>query len=82
MPIAGPFEVYGRGTFSTMLHPSTSARGELGLRYSVQDTLRVFTGYRWWRYRYEEDSGPFGLSDELDVDIATEGLLVGMEISF
>lgn len=72
-------EVYAHGTATALLPPSSSLRGELGLRWRPAPPLETFLGYRWWRLQREE-AGVFGVDS--DLDLHTDGVVVGFGLVF
>jgi hypothetical protein len=72
--------VYARGTAGLLAPDTATARLETGLRVQPFDALELFAGYRWWRVRREDVLDVFGSG--LDIDMHTDGIVVGFGLVF
>lgn len=72
-------ECYAHGTATALLPPSSSLRGELGLRFQPGPPLQLFLAYRWWRLQ-RDDVDLFGTNT--DLDLHTDGVVFGMSLLF
>jgi hypothetical protein len=80
VPIAGPLGGYARGSFSAMVRATTSIRGEVGMRATLGRGTDIFVGYRVWRF--EQDEIDLRTAPDSDLEIRTEGLVIGMGFQF
>ncbi len=80
VPIAGPLAGYAHGSFSAMLRATTSVRGELGMRATLGRYTNVFVGYRVWNFEQDDINQAF--APDSDLEIRTEGLVIGMGFQF
>jgi hypothetical protein len=89
--VAGGFETdwllspvlaaYARGTGSALAVDTLALRGELGLRVQPLDQLEGFLAYRWWAVQ-RQDLFESLLGTAVDIDLRTDGLVLGLGVVF
>jgi len=70
-------EIYGRGTYLFLGPDNSSEQLEFGADFRVCNTVHLFLAYRLWRYQQEEI-----FESEADIDIRTDGIVLGLELRF
>lgn len=70
-------EVYARGQYLWLSTANVSEQLELGLDFRATKWLHFFTAYRTWRYTHDSF-----FENLADIDIRTDGVVLGVELRF
>lgn len=78
--LLGGLSAYGRGTATWLFEPARSLRAEVGLSYVTEAQVELFAAMRWWRL--SEDGVDLGLGGQRDLDLRTDGVVLGVGLRF